>query len=74
LAANSEAAARYDPVFLAPEVYDFTARICVRDGKGPQCFYVKGHNHISEISSIGSPDDQLARWWILSARAIEVGS
>ena len=53
--------AEYDPVILSPEAYDFAGRICVRDGKCPTFYYVKGHNHISEISSIGSKDDQLAR-------------
>lgn len=53
--------AEYDPVILSPEAYEFAARICVRDGKCPTFVYVKGHNHISENASIGSPDDQLAR-------------
>ena len=53
--------AEYDPVDLAPDAYDLAAKVCVRDGKCPAFFYVKGHNHISEIGSIGSPDDQLAR-------------
>jgi acetyl esterase/lipase len=53
--------AEYDPPFLAPEAYDFAGRLCVRDGKCPPFVYVKGHNHISEIGSIGSPDDQLGR-------------
>lgn len=53
--------AEYDPVDLAPDAYDLAAKVCVRDGKCPQFFYVRGHNHISEIGSIGSPDDQLAR-------------
>ena len=53
--------AEYDPVDIAPDAYDLAAKVCVRDGKCPAFFYVKGHNHISEIGSIGSPDDQLAR-------------
>lgn len=53
--------AEYDPIFLAPEAYDFAGRLCVRDGKCPPFVYVKGHNHISEIGSIGTKDDQLAR-------------
>lgn len=53
--------AEYDPVFLAPEAYDFAGRLCVRDGKCPAFVYVKGHNHLSENASIGSADDQLAR-------------
>lgn len=53
--------AEYDPVMLAPEAYDFAGRMCVRDGKCPPFLYVKGHNHISEIGSVGSPDDQVGR-------------
>jgi hypothetical protein len=53
--------AEYDPIFLAPEAYDFAGRLCLRDGKCPAFVYVKGHNHISENISIGSADDQLAR-------------
>ena len=53
--------AEYDPVALAPDAYDLAAKVCMRDGKCPAFFYVKGHNHISEIGSIGSPDDQLSR-------------
>jgi triacylglycerol lipase len=53
--------AEYDPIFLAPEAYDFAGRLCVRDGKCPAFVYLKGHNHISENASIGSPDDQLAQ-------------
>lgn len=53
--------AEFDPVALAPDAYDLAAKVCVRDGKCPTFLYVNGHNHISEIGSIGSPDDQLAR-------------
>lgn len=53
--------AEFDPVALAPDAYDLAAKVCVRDGKCAAFLYVKGHNHISEIGSIGSPDDQLAR-------------
>ena len=53
--------AEYDPVMLASEAYDFAGRMCVRDGKCPPFLYVKGHNHISEIGSVGSPDDQVSR-------------
>jgi acetyl esterase/lipase len=44
-----------------PTYLSFAARICVRDGKCPAFVYLKGHNHISEMPSIGSADDQLAR-------------
>ena len=51
--------AEFDPVALAPDAYDMAARTCVRDGKCPAFLYLKGHNHISEIGSIGSKDDEL---------------
>jgi hypothetical protein len=44
---------------LAPDAYDMAARTCVRDGKCPAFLYLKGHNHISEIGSVGSKDDEL---------------
>ncbi len=61
--------AEYDPVDIAPDAYDLAAKVCVRDGKCPQFLYVKGHNHISEIGSIGSPDDQLGRALVDFVRA-----
>ena len=51
----------FDPVSLAPESYDLAAKVCVRDGKCPAFLYIRGHNHISEMMSIGSKDDQFAR-------------
>ncbi len=51
----------FDPVILAPESYFLAEQICIRDGKCPRFLYVRGHNHISEVASIGSKDDQLAR-------------
>jgi triacylglycerol lipase len=61
--------AEYDPTFLAPEAYDFAGRLCVRDGKCPAFLYVKGHNHISEIGSVGSLDDQVGRALVDYVRA-----
>ena len=53
--------AQYDPVELAPDAYDLAAKVCVRDKQCAPFIYVNGHNHISEIGSIGTKDDQLAR-------------
>lgn len=51
----------FDPIELAPESYYLAQEVCVRDGKCARFLYVTGHNHISEVASIGSKDDQLAR-------------
>lgn len=53
--------AELDPISLAPESYDLAARACVRDGQCPRFLFLKGHNHISEVVSVGSKDDQLAK-------------
>lgn len=63
--------AEYDPVFLAPEAYDFAGRMCVRDGKCPPFLYVKGHNHITEVGSIGSADDQVGRAIVDYVRSVK---
>jgi len=52
---------QYDPPGLAPESYAMAEAICVRDGQCPRFLYVNGHNHITEVASIGSKDDQLGR-------------
>jgi acetyl esterase/lipase len=52
--------AEFDPVSLAPESYDLAARVCVRDKQCPDFLYLKGHNHISEVASVGTKDGQLA--------------
>lgn len=61
--------AEYDPVALAPDAYQLAAEVCARDGKCPRFLYVNGHNHISEVASIGSADDQLARPLVEFVRA-----
>jgi acetyl esterase/lipase len=53
--------AQFDPVSLAPDSYDLAARLCVRDQQCPVFLYLKGHNHISEVASVGTKDDQLGR-------------
>ena len=53
--------AQFDPVSLAPENYVLAAQLCVRDQQCPVFLYLKGHNHISEVASVGTRDDQLGR-------------
>lgn len=62
--------AEFDPVMLAPESYYLAEKVCVRDGKCPDFLYVKGHNHISEVASIGSKDDQLGHSLVSFVKAI----
>lgn len=55
------AMAEYDPPRLEVQSLDLAARVCQRDGKCPRLAWLKGHNHISEIASINTKDQGLAR-------------
>jgi acetyl esterase len=55
------AMAEYDPPFLEIPSLDLAAQVCSRDGKCPRFAWLKGHNHISEIASINTKDDELGR-------------
>jgi acetyl esterase len=57
LLANAE----YDPVFLAVWTYRLAAEVCRRDGKCPAFVWLKGHNHISEVASFDTKDEELGR-------------
>jgi acetyl esterase len=53
------AAAEYDPPFLAVPSLDLAAKACARDGKCPRFAWLKGHNHISELASFNTGDQEL---------------
>ncbi len=53
--------AEYDPPRLEVQSLDLAARVCLRDGKCPRLAWLMGHNHISEIASINTKDEDLAR-------------
>jgi len=52
------ATAEYDPVFLAVPTYQLAQQLCARDGKCPCFAWLKGHNHISEMASFDTADQQ----------------
>ena len=59
------------PVFLVIAEYDnpaldvrgaeLLAALCERDGACPRFLRLNGHNHLSEVASFNTPDDQLGR-------------
>jgi acetyl esterase/lipase len=55
------ATAEYDPVFLGVPTYELAAEICRRDGKCPHLVWLRGHNHISEMASFDTGDQELGR-------------
>lgn len=55
------AVAEYDPPFLEIPSLELAARVCARDGKCPPLAWLKGHNHISELASVNTKDEELSR-------------
>jgi acetyl esterase len=55
------AVAEYDPPFLEIPSLDLAAKVCARDGKCPRFTWLKGHNHISELASVNTKDEELGR-------------
>lgn len=55
------AVAEYDPPFLETSSLELAAALCARDGKCPRLAWIKGHNHISEMASINTRDQELGR-------------
>jgi acetyl esterase len=53
------ATAEYDPVFLAVSTYELASAVCKRDGKCPHFVWLKGHNHISQMTSFDTKDEEL---------------
>ena len=48
------AVAEYDPPLLAAQAFDLASRVTVRDGRSPSFGWLKGHNHLSPLYSLGS--------------------
>jgi acetyl esterase/lipase len=48
------AAAEYDPPALAAQAFDLASMVTLRDGRSPTVAWLRGHNHLSSMHSIGS--------------------
>jgi acetyl esterase/lipase len=48
----------FDPSFLASPTFDLAARLTNENGRSPQVRWLAGHNHVSQVMSIGSPDGE----------------
>ena len=51
--------AEYDPGFLAAPSFDLARAVTQRDGKAPQFAFMRGHNHVSTVQSLGSTQDDV---------------
>lgn len=53
--------AQYDPEFLSAPTLALAHAVCERDRQCPPVLWMKGHNHVSTVFSIGSQDTELGR-------------
>jgi acetyl esterase/lipase len=51
--------AEFDPAFLAAPTFELAHAVTLRDGKSPEVFWSKGHNHVSTVMAFGTEDDEL---------------
>jgi acetyl esterase len=51
--------AEFDPGALTAPTYDLARAASLRDGKSPQFHYMRGHNHVSTVMSLGSDEDDV---------------
>ena len=50
----------FDPSFLASPTFELAARLTNENGRSPQFRWAAGHNHVSQVMSIGTPDSEAA--------------
>lgn len=50
----------FDPPFLASPTFELAAKLTNENGRAPQLRWLAGHNHVSNVLSIGTPDDEPA--------------
>ena len=50
--------AEFDPAFLARSTFDLAQRLTEVDGRSPRFAWMDGHNHVSTVQSLGSPQDE----------------
>lgn len=47
----------FDPPFLASPTFELAARLTNENGRTPEVRWLEGHNHVSNVLSVGTPDD-----------------
>lgn len=50
----------FDPPFLASPTFELAAELTKANGRPPRLHWLAGHNHVSNVLSIGTPDDTAA--------------
>jgi acetyl esterase/lipase len=50
----------FDPPFLASPTFELAAKLTSENGRAPELRWLAGHNHVSNVLSIGTADDGAA--------------
>jgi len=50
----------FDPPRLASPTFDLASKLTNANGRSPRLAWLAGHNHVSNVLSIGTPDDEVA--------------
>jgi dipeptidyl aminopeptidase/acylaminoacyl peptidase len=50
----------FDPPFLASPTFELATKLTDENGRTPHLRWLAGHNHVSNVLSIGTPDDEPA--------------
>lgn len=65
----------FDPPFLAAPTFDLAQKLTNANERAPQLLWLAGHNHVSNVLSIGTPDDSVANLLTdFLAKALHSGS
>jgi triacylglycerol lipase len=54
------AIAEYDLPFVVASGFNLALALTLRDNKSPPLVWMRGHNHVSSVLALGTPEDQLA--------------
>ena len=54
------AVAELDPGWIAEQTYALAHALTRANGRSPRFFFNRGHNHVSTVQSLGSPQQDVA--------------
>ena len=63
--------AQYDPGIIAARSFEMAQALCVCNGRSPEFAYLRGHNHVSTVMSLGSPHDDCGKEMLAFLRSLE---
>jgi triacylglycerol lipase len=53
--------AEYDPAGMAAQTFDLARELTLADGRPARLAWLEGHNHVSTVQSLGSPQDDVGQ-------------